>query len=54
MSFRTLENHNLAERHILLCGVVQNLINFVLPLRAKYLLTYPPIVILHDKEPTEK
>lgn len=31
-----------------------NLINFVLPLRAKYLTTYPPIVILNEQEPTEK
>ena len=49
-----MENNILATNHIILCGLVPNLINFVLPLRSKYLGKYPPIVILHSKEPTEK
>ena len=54
VTFKSMENHLSATNHILLCGIVPNLINFVLPLRAKYLIEFPPIVILHDKDPTEK
>lgn len=54
VNFLTMENNILATNHIILCGLVQNLINFVLPLRSKYLAKYPPVVILHSKEPTEK
>jgi potassium large conductance calcium-activated channel subfamily M alpha protein 1 len=54
VTFRTLEDSILAMNHVILCGLVSNLINFVLPLRAKHLTTYPPIVILNDHEPTEK
>lgn len=49
-----MENNILATNHIILCGLVPNLINFVLPLRSKYLGKYPPILILHSKEPSEK
>ena len=54
VTFKTMENNILATQHIILCGLVPNLRNFVLPLRAKYLETYPPIVILHVNPPTEK
>ena len=54
INFTTMENNILATNHIILCGLVPNLINFVMPLRAKYLVKYPPIVILHVKEPSEK
>lgn len=54
VSFKTMENNILATNHIILCGLVSNLRNFVLPLRAKYLEKYPPIVILHVSPPTEK
>ena len=54
VTFKTLEDSILATNHVILCGMVSNLINFVLPLRSKYLSTYPPIVILNDHEPTEK
>lgn len=54
VNFLTMENNILATNHIILCGLVPNLINFVHPLRSKYLGKYPPIVILHSKEPTEK
>ena len=54
VSFKNLEGSILASNHVLLCGLVSNLINFVVPLRAKYLTTYPPIVILNELEPTEK
>jgi hypothetical protein len=33
--FETLENHILATNHIIVCGVEQNLINLILPLRNK-------------------
>jgi len=49
-----MEKNILATNHIVLCGLVPNLINFILPLRAKNLSRYPPIVILHDKKPSEK
>jgi hypothetical protein len=54
VTFKTLEDSILATNHVILCGMVSNLINFVQPLRAKYLITYPPIVILNDHEPPEK
>lgn len=54
VSFKTMENNILATNHIILCGLVSNLRNFVLPLRAKYLDKFPPIVILHVSPPTEK
>lgn len=54
VTFKTMENNILATNHIILCGLVPNLRNFVLPLRAKYLEKYPPIVILHVNPPTEK
>jgi len=49
-----MENHNLAVDHIIMCGLVPNMINFMFPLRCKYLKKYPPIVILNDKPPSEK
>jgi hypothetical protein len=54
VTFKTLEHNQIAMDHIILCGMVPNLINFVLPLRAKYLTKYPPIVILHTDPPNEK
>ena len=49
-----MENNILATDHILLCGIVPNLVEFVIPLRAKHLTKYPPKIILHDKEPNDK
>ena len=49
-----MEKNILTTEHIILCGMVHNLSNFVMPLRSKYLKKYPTIVILHDQEPTEK
>ncbi|CAD8157114.1 unnamed protein product [Paramecium pentaurelia] len=54
VTFKTLQDSILAQNHVILCGLVANLINFILPLRSKYLITYPPIVILNDQEPSEK
>lgn len=54
ITYKTMENNILATNHIILCGLVPNLINFVIPLRSKYLSKYPPIVILHEFKPTEK
>ena len=49
-----MQDNILATNHIVLCGLVPNLINFVMPLRAKYLVKFPTIVILHTEEPNEK
>ncbi|EWS75923.1 calcium-activated potassium channel protein (macronuclear) [Tetrahymena thermophila SB210] len=54
VSFESLENNILAQNHIILCGAVDNFINFIMPLRAKHLDNYPAIILLNDKEPTEK
>jgi len=54
VTFKTMENNILANNHIILCGLVPNLRNFILPLRAKHLDKYPPILILHVNPPTEK
>ena len=47
VTFLTLQNNILANNHIILCGMVHNLMYFIMPLRAKYLPIYPTIVILH-------
>jgi hypothetical protein len=44
----------LAENHIVICGMVENIKHFVLPLRAEHCLEPSPIVILHDELPTAK
>jgi hypothetical protein len=57
-----MENNILATNHILLCGLVPELLNFIQPLRAKYLDKISPIVIfswykkviLHTSDLTEK
>lgn len=46
--FETLQDSKLAENHIIICGMVENMRNFVMPLRAKHLKTISPIVILHE------
>jgi len=35
--FETLQESKLAENHIIICGMVENLRYFVMPLRAKHL-----------------
>lgn len=35
--FQTMEDSKLAENHIIVCGMVENIKHFVMPLRAKYL-----------------
>lgn len=37
--FETLQDSKLAEDHIIICGIVENLRYFVMPLRAKHLQT---------------
>jgi hypothetical protein len=54
VTFKTMEKNILATNHIVLCGMVPNLINFILPLRSKNLNHYPPVVILHNYKPTDK
>jgi hypothetical protein len=47
--FKTLEGSKLAENHIIICGMAENIRHFVMPLRAKHLHDPSPIVILHDE-----
>ena len=54
IEFKTLKDSKLAENHIIICGMVENIKHFVMPLRAEYLLDPSPIVILHDEELTGK
>ena len=49
-----MENNNLANNHIIMCGLADNLNKFLIPLRAKHLNKYKPIVILNKTTPTEK
>ena len=54
VTFKSMRNNILATNHVILCGVVPNLSNFIAPLRLKYIEKYPSIVILHPSPPTEK
>lgn len=47
--FETMQDSKLAENHIIICGMVENLRYFVMPLRAKHLKTIQPIVILNEE-----
>jgi len=49
-----MEGNLLAKKHIILCGMADNLGKFVIPLRSIHLPNFNPIVILHTKKPTEK
>ena len=53
VTYTTLENSRI-QNHIILCGLVPNLLKFVEPLRAKYLVKYPAIVMLHTEPPNDK
>jgi hypothetical protein len=52
--FDTMENSKLAENHIIICGMVENIWHFVMPLRADHCIEPSPIVILHDELPSAK
>ena len=54
IEFETLHDSKLAENHIIICGMVENMRLFVMPLRADHLSNPSPIVILHDEELTMK
>ena len=54
IEFKTLQDSKLAENHIVICGMVENIRHFVMPLRAEHLIDPSPIVILHDEELTSK
>jgi hypothetical protein len=54
ITFDTMEDTKLAENHIIVCGMVENIKYFVMPLRAGYNKEPSPIVILHDELPTTK
>ena len=50
------DNMLIAKEHIIICGISQNLIDFIKPLRSKHLLKMkcPSIVILNKEEPDDK
>jgi len=52
--FESMEDSMLAEDHIIICGMVENIIHFVMPLRTDHCQDPSPIVILHDELPTAK
>ena len=54
ITFQTLEDSKLAENHIIICGMIQNIRYFVMPLRANHLVDPSPIVILHEEPLTMK
>lgn len=54
ITFETMQDTMLAENHIIVCGMVENIKYFVMPLRAGYNKDPSPIVILHDELPTAK
>ena len=49
-----MEDSMLAEDHIIICGMVENIKYFVMPLRAGHCNNPSPIVILHTELPTAK
>lgn len=52
--FKTMEDSMLAVDHIIICGMVENIKYFVMPLRAGHSNNPAPIVILHTELPTTK
>jgi len=54
VTFETMEDSKLAENHIIICGMVENIKHFVMPLRADHCKEISPIVILHDELPSAK
>jgi len=52
--FDSMEDSMLAENHIIICGMVENIKHFVMPLRAEHSKEHSPIVILHDELPSAK
>ena len=52
--FDSMEDSMLAEYHIIICGMVENIKHFVMPLRAEHSKDHSPIVILHDELPSAK
>jgi hypothetical protein len=52
--FDTMEDSKLAQDHIIICGMVENIRHFVMPLRALHCSIISPIVILHDEIPPMK
>tara|TARA_B110000285_G_C15131943_1_gene624213 strand:- start:1444 stop:1587 length:144 start_codon:yes stop_codon:yes gene_type:complete len=47
-----MQDTMLAENHIIVCGMVENIKYLIMPLRAGYNKDPSPIVILHDELPT--
>ena len=54
IKFSTLKDSKLAKDHIIICGMVENMRGFVIPLRALYLKKLAPIVIFNEEEPSQQ
>ena len=54
ITFTSLEDSKLAENLIIICGMIENIRYFIMPLRAKHLVEPSPIVILHEEPLTMK
>ena len=52
--FATLEDNMLAINHIIICGMVENIQHFIMPLRSELCDEPTPIVILHDEPPSSR
>lgn len=49
----TIKDSTEITNHIVVCGIHPSIYYFILPLRAKYLMSFPYIVILSEEKPTE-
>lgn len=54
IKFSTMKDSKLAKDHIIICGIVENMRGFVIPLRALHLKNLAPIVIFYEEEPTQQ
>lgn len=54
IKFPTLKDSKLAKDHIIICGIVENIRGFIIPLRALYLKKIAPIVIFNEEEPSQQ
>ncbi|CAI2375890.1 unnamed protein product [Moneuplotes crassus] len=54
IKFSTLKDSKLAKDHIIICGIVENIRGFVIPLRTLHLRNISPIVIFNEEEPSQQ
>ncbi|CAI2372794.1 unnamed protein product [Moneuplotes crassus] len=54
IKFPTLKDSKLAKDHIIICGIVENIRGFVIPLRTLHIRNLSPIVIFNEEEPSQQ